>query len=272
VESIQKLIKIMALLRDPEFGCPWDLEQTRESLTRYTLEEVYEVVDAIEEGTPDAIKDELGDLLFQIVFYARLAEEENQFSFDDIVDTISHKLIRRHPHVFPGGSIDGFGERQTLAAEEVVTNWEAIKSEERQIKGRMEGSRASLLEDIPKALPAVERALKLQKRAARVGFDWQESSQVMEKIKEELLELEEAMETGNSDAINHEAGDLLFAVVNLTRHLQVEPETVLRESNRRFTRRFAFIEEQLEQENCKPEEAGLEKLDELWSAAKKSGL
>jgi ATP diphosphatase len=269
---MEKLLEIMALLRDPEHGCPWDLEQTLESLTRYTLEEVYEVVDAVEEGTPEALKDELGDLLFQVVFYARLAEEEDKFAFNDIVDAISSKLLRRHPHVFPGGSIDGFGERQLLDADEVIVNCEAIKSQERQQKGDKQAADASVLADIPRALPALERALKLQKRAARVGFDWQDSGQVMDKVKEELAELEEAIASGSDDAINHETGDLLFAIVNLARHLRVEPENTLRESNRRFTRRFRFIEEQLGQENLQPQEAGLEKLDQLWSAAKKSGL
>jgi len=262
----------MTLLRDPQHGCPWDLEQTLESLTRYTLEEVYEVVDAVEEGTTESLKDELGDLLFQVVFYARIAEEDGKFAFGDVVDSISGKLLRRHPHVFPAGSIESFGQQQSLNAEEVVVNWEAIKSQERQQKGQAKNSNSSVLADIPKALPALERSLKMQKRAARVGFDWQDSEQVMGKVQEELAELEEAMDREDAKAIHHEVGDLLFAIVNLARHLQVEPENALRESNRRFTRRFHYIEEQLELQDIQPQDAGLEKLDQLWNTAKKKGL
>lgn len=269
---MEKLLQIMTLLRDPQHGCPWDLEQTLESLTRYTLEEVYEVVDAVEEGTAESLKDELGDLLFQVVFYARIAEEENSFAFDDVVDAISDKLLRRHPHVFPAGSIESFGQQQSLNADEVVVNWESIKSQERRAKGLKDNSTNSILQDIPKALPALERALKMQKRVARVGFDWQESGQVMGKVKEELTELEEAIESGEANAITHEIGDLLFAVVNLARHLQVEPENALRDSNRRFSRRFNFIEQKLESQDIQPQSAGLEKLDQLWNEAKEKGL
>ena len=269
---MEKLLQIMALLRDPTHGCPWDLEQTLDSLTRYTLEEVYEVVDAVEEGTPESLKDELGDLLFQVVFYARIAEEDGKFAFSDVVDAISDKLLRRHPHVFPEGRLENFGQQQSLNADEVVVSWESIKSAERQQKGEASNARDSILADIPKALPALERALKMQKRAARVGFDWQETGPVMGKLKEELAELEEAMGSADKNAINHEVGDLLFAVVNLARHLQVEPENALRESNRRFARRFSFIEQELELENKQPQDAGLEKLDQLWNAAKNKGL
>ena len=269
---MEKLLQIMALLRDSQHGCPWDLEQTLESLTRYTLEEVYEVVDAVEEGTTESLKDELGDLLFQVVFYARIAEEDGKFAFEDVVDGISEKLLRRHPHVFPAGSIESFGQQQSLNADEVVVNWETIKSQERQQKGQAQNSTRSVLADIPRALPALERSLKMQKRAARVGFDWTESEQVMGKVKEELAELEEAMGSHDKNAINHEIGDLLFSIVNIARHLRVEPENALRESNRRFARRFNFIEDALEQQNIQPQEAGLEKLDQLWNAAKKQGL
>jgi len=269
---MEKLLQIMALLRDPQHGCPWDLEQTLESLTRYTLEEVYEVVDAVEEGTPEALKDELGDLLFQVVFYARIAEEDDKFVFTDIVNAISDKLLRRHPHVFPAGNIESFGQQQSLNADDVVVNWETIKSQERQQKGEVENTDSSVLADIPRALPALERSLKLQKRAARVGFDWQEKEQVMDKVREELAELEEAMASDDASAINHELGDLMFAIVNLARHLQVEPENALRESNRRFTRRFNHIEDELGRQDMQPQDVGLEKLDQLWNAAKKKGL
>lgn len=270
--TMENLLRIMALLRDPEHGCPWDLEQTLDSLTRYTLEEVYEVVDAVEKGTPDSLQDELGDLLFQVVFYARIAEEDGKFTFADVADSIIAKLLRRHPHVFPDGTIESFGRPQSLNADEVVVNWEEIKSQERQRKGETQTTRRSVLSDIPNALPALERALKLQKRAARVGFDWQDRVQVMAKVKEELSELEEAIEHDNKQHINHEVGDLLFAVINLARHINIEPENALRECNRRFTQRFQFIEEQLEQENIQPQDAGLEKLDRLWNVAKKKGL
>ena len=272
MEHVNRLLDIMSALRNPDSGCPWDLEQNYKSLVPYTLEEAYEVAEAIEVGDMNEVKKELGDLLFQVVFYARIAEEDKQFTFSDVVEAISDKLLRRHPHVFPGGSIENFGQQQSLNADDVVVNWESIKSEERQKKGQANSARDSILSDIPRALPALERSLKMQKRAARVGFDWQDCGQVMGKVKEELAELEEAMESGDPNAINHEVGDLLFAVVNMARHLQVEPENALRESNRRFTRRFSFIEQELEKENIQPHDAGLEKLDQLWNAAKKNGL
>ncbi|MEZ5492213.1 MAG: nucleoside triphosphate pyrophosphohydrolase [Gammaproteobacteria bacterium] len=269
---MDKLLRIMALLRDKEHGCPWDLEQTLTSLTRYTLEEVYEVVDAVEEGDTASLKDELGDLLFQVVFYARIAEEDSLFSFQDIVDAISDKLVRRHPHVFPAGKVESFGQQQALDADQVVTNWEAIKKQERAQKGQADQQPVSVLSDIPQALPALERALKIQKRAARVGFDWQQLAPVLGKVREELAELEAAIAGGENEAIQHETGDLLFAVVNLARHTRVEPENALRECNRRFFRRFSFIEQQLSEENTRIEDAGLEKLDQLWDAAKQKGL
>lgn len=269
---MEKLLRIMALLRDKEHGCPWDLEQTMTSLTRYTLEEVYEVVDAVEQGTPQSIKDELGDLLFQVVFYAQIAQEQGDFEFQDVVDTVAQKLLRRHPHVFPGGRLENFGQQQELNADQVVSNWETIKTREREEKGIVNDKPASLLDDIPLALPALERALKLQKRAARVGFDWSELTPVLGKVKEELAELEEAIRQGSDLRIDAELGDLLFAVVNLARHTRVEPENALRASNRRFAQRFAYIEEQLQQENLSIEEVGLEKMDTLWDAAKQLGL
>ncbi len=269
---MEKLLQMMALLRDREHGCPWDLKQTLSSLTRYTLEEVYEVVDAVEDGSPEQVKDELGDLLFQVVFYARIAEENGQFSFQDVVDSITDKLLRRHPHVFPGGKLENFGQKQDLNADQVVSNWEAIKNQERASKGGTGITGISVLSDIPNALPALERALKLQNRAARVGFDWAQLQPVLAKVNEELSELEEAISHHDQDQINHELGDLLFAVVNLARHTRIEPENALRESNRRFVRRFTYIEEQLEDEKIQIEEAGLEKLDQLWNAAKQKGL
>jgi ATP diphosphatase len=271
---MEKLLQIMALLRDRQHGCPWDLEQTLTSLTRYTLEEVYEVVDAVEDGSAEALRDELGDLLFQVVFYARLAEEDGHFDFTDVVEAISAKLLRRHPHVFPSGTIESFGQPQNLDADQVVTNWEAIKKQERRLKGANEEEKhkVSVLADIPNALPALERSLKMQKRAAAVGFDWPEVAPVLAKLKEEIAELEAAMNAGEQQAIEHETGDILFAVVNLARHLRIEPEIALRQSNRRFVRRFTFIEEQLEKANIRPEEAGLDKLDQLWKVAKQAGL
>ncbi|MEZ5519739.1 MAG: nucleoside triphosphate pyrophosphohydrolase [Gammaproteobacteria bacterium] len=268
---MQKLLEIMTKLRDREHGCPWDLEQTLSSLTRYTLEEVYEVVDAVEDGDPESLRDELGDLLFQVVFYAKIAEEDGLFDFQDIVDAISDKLLRRHPHVFPAARLENFGQSQELNADQVVSNWEAIKTEERAGKVD-EGIRASALADIPNALPALERALKLQKRAARVGFDWQELAPVLAKVREELEEMEEALNQRDQEQMNHELGDLLFAIVNLARHTRVEPENALRECNRRFARRFNYIEEQLQKDGVSVEDAGLEKLDLLWDAAKQKGL
>jgi ATP diphosphatase len=280
MSNIDSLIELMSKLRDPVQGCPWDLKQSITSLLPHTLEEVYEVADAIESGSMVELEDELGDLLFQIVFYAQLAREEGSFDFDDIAAGVTNKLLRRHPHVFPDGTLASFGETKELSAEQVVANWDAIKEierEEKRQKLKLTGqeqidSPASLLDDVPKALPAMERARKLQKRAANVGFDWKEIKPVLVKLKEEIAELEEAIVQGQTKEIEHELGDVLFASVNLARHAKVEPEIALRGCNSRFEARFRFIEKQLQIEETEFKNKSLEDLDHLWDLAKQSGL
>lgn len=255
-ESISTLLAIMAKLRDPDGGCPWDREQTFSTIAPYTLEEAYEVAGAIEDEDWPALKDELGDLLFQVVFHARMAEEHDLFAFGDVVDAITEKMLRRHPHVFAGHSGIETAEAQTLA-------WEEHKRQERGAK------RQGLLDDVPRALPALLRAVKLQKRAATVGFDWNSPAKVVEKIAEEAREVVEAQETGADAAkIEEEFGDLLFAVANLARHLKIDPEAALRGANAKFVRRFAFIEKQLATRGTSTADATLDEMETLWQDAK----
>lgn len=275
--AIDRLIAIMTMLRDKQHGCPWDLEQTIKSLLPYTLEEVYEVADAIENNDLVELEDELGDLLFQVIFYAQIAKEQGAFDFQDIATAISDKLVRRHPHVFPDGDVEQFGIPQDISAQQVVVNWEAIKELEREEK-RKKGGRAaaneveSILDDVPRALPAMERARKLQKRAAQVGFDWTEMAPVLEKLKEEVAEFEEALASGNLERMSDELGDVLFATINLARHCNIEPEVALRSTNRRFEARFKWIEAALSVRNKVLKDANLEELDALWDQAKAAGL
>ncbi|MDA1370481.1 MAG: nucleoside triphosphate pyrophosphohydrolase [Proteobacteria bacterium] len=276
--NIEKLLAVMTMLRDPDFGCPWDLEQSIASLATYTLEEVYEVVDAIEKQDMVELEDELGDLLFQVVFYAQIASEEGKFGFDDIANAITSKLIRRHPHVFPDGKLEKFGDNPEISSAQVVINWEQIKQEEklqkRQRQSAMESAivKESVLDDVPRALPALDRARKLQSRAARVGFDWSDINPVVGKLKEEVAELEAALEEGDQQQISHELGDVLFAVVNLARHGSVEPETALRAANQRFENRFKWIECSLQERGKELQETSLAELDLLWDQAKRNGL
>lgn len=271
--ALQRLVRVMAMLRDSRHGCPWDRQQTMQSLTRYTLEEVYEVVDAIEQGSMDQVRDELGDLLFQIVFYARIGEEQGQFNLDDVADAITNKLLRRHPHVFPGGSLEQFGQAQALSAEDVVVNWEAIKQQERaQQRSRQDlPAPGGILDDIPTALPAMVRAWKLQQRAATVGFDWQSLEPVLAKIEEELDELKDAINGKHAAAVRDELGDLLFAVVNLARKLDLDPETSLRGTNRKFGDRFRFMEQAIAADGLQLDQLPLETLDQYWEQAKQAG-
>ncbi len=277
MSAIEKLIVIMTMLRDKQHGCPWDLEQTISTLLPYTLEEVYEVADAIENKDLAELEDELGDLLFQIIFYAQIASEQGSFDFQDIATAISNKLLRRHPHVFPNGDISQFGIQQDISAEQVVVNWEAIKLAEREEKRQKSANKdsldaVSLLDDVPRALPAIERARRLQKRAAQAGFDWIEINSVLNKLREEILEFEEALAVADTEKISEELGDVLFTAVNLARHSNVEPEVALRSANRRFENRFKWIETTLGSEGKVLQDVSLEELDALWNKAKAKGL
>jgi ATP diphosphatase len=262
--GIEDLRYLMRRLRDPQSGCPWDLKQNFQSLSSHTIEEAYEVVDAIEQDDMSHLSEELGDLLFQIIFYSQLAEEQSQFSFDDIISTITQKLIRRHPHVFPEGTIES--SRVSLADAEIVEIkrvWEEIKRQERTDKGV-----GKTLDDIPLALPALNRALKLQKRAANVGFDWSDIKPVIEKINEEVIELEVEIKRGDKVGMADELGDLLFSCVNLARHLKLDPETSLRGANQKFKRRFESME--LLAGKTKIEDHSADQLELLWGKVKRS--
>jgi nucleoside triphosphate diphosphatase len=266
--DITRLLEIVAALRTPGTGCPWDLEQDFASIAPYTLEEAYEVVDAIERGDLADLRDELGDLLLQVVFHARMAEEKGAFAFADVVEAITKKLIRRHPHVF--------GSTRGLSPEQVKSLWDSIKAQEkadrrveREKMGQSpEAHEAGFLGGIPTALPALTRAQKLTAKAAKVGFDWPEPSQVIDKIHEELEEVKEASSTGNRDRIEDEIGDLLFSVTNLARHYGIDPERALRRTNAKFERRFRAVEEALGKQDRSLDEASLEEMEGLWVAAK----
>ncbi|MBM3535929.1 MAG: nucleoside triphosphate pyrophosphohydrolase [Alphaproteobacteria bacterium] len=259
LRDIDRLIEIMARLRTPEGGCPWDLEQTFASIAPYTIEEAYEVADAIARGNLADLKEELGDLLLQVVFHARMAEERQAFAFDDVAKAIADKMIRRHPHVF-GAAPERDATAQTVS-------WEAAKAAERSEKASR--GPASALDGVALALPALMRADKLQRRAARVGFDWPEARQVLDKIDEEIGELRRELDAGaRKDAAEDEVGDLLFALANLARHLGVDPEAALRRGNRKFERRFRAIEAALAARGRRPEGATLEEMEALWQQAK----
>ncbi|SDH96861.1 nucleoside triphosphate pyrophosphohydrolase [Pseudomonas panipatensis] len=266
--KLDDLLHLMARLRDPRHGCPWDLKQSYASIVPYTLEEAYEVADAIERGDFGHLREELGDLLFQVVYYSQLAQEEQRFAFAEVVDGITAKLIRRHPHVFPDGDLYGAPDPAKLEEAAVKQRWEELKAEERAAKAA-EPVQLSLLDDVPTALPALSRAAKLQKRAAQVGFDWPEALPVVDKLREELDEVLEAMADGDAEAQAEEVGDLLFVVVNLARHLKVDPETALRAANTKFERRFRYIEGALRDQGRKAEECSLDELDALWGEAKR---
>jgi ATP diphosphatase len=266
--SLDDLLHLMARLRDPQHGCPWDLKQSYATIVPYTLEEAYEVADAIERGDFDHLPGELGDLLFQVVYYSQLAREEGRFEFAQVVDGITRKLVRRHPHVFPDGDLYGAPDMARLEEAAIKQRWEEIKAEERAEKAAAP-QQLSLLDDVPQALPALSRAAKLQKRAAQVGFDWPEALPVVDKLREELDEVLEAMSENDAEAIAEEVGDLLFVAVNLARHLKVDPETALRAANNKFERRFHYIEQALRDAGRPIENCSLEELDALWGEAKK---
>jgi ATP diphosphatase len=261
--NIADLLAIMAALRTPGSGCPWDLEQDFASIAPYTIEEAYEVADAIARGDLDDLREELGDLLLQVVFHARMAEERGAFDFGDVVESITTKLIRRHPHVFDA--------RDGRDADGVRRAWEEIKraekAERRARRGEV-GAGEGALAGVPVGLPALTRALKLQEKAGRVGFDWNDPRAVLAKLREEIGEIETALAGGHSAEAKAEVGDLLFAVVNLARHLGADPEAVLRATNAKFERRFAAIEQALAAQGRSPAQASLPDMDALWTAAK----
>src|SRR4051795_4229617 len=256
--DVGRLVEIMAALRTPETGCPWDLQQDFASIAPYTIEEAYEVADAIERGNFDDLKDELGDLLLQVVFHARMAEERGVFDFRAVVEAITSKLLRRHPHVF--------GDLGPHSPADVEELWARIKAEEKRARGAPQ--LAGVLANVPVALPALTRALKLQEKASSVGFDWHDARAVLAKIREEADEIEHALAKGDDREVASEIGDLLFAVVNLARHASTDPEATLRRTNAKFERRFRFIEEKLAARGCNPAESSLEEMVRLWDEAK----
>lgn len=262
--SMAELLRIMQRLRDPESGCPWDLKQDFASIVPYTLEECYELADAIGQNDLPHIADELGDVLFQVVFYSQLGSEQGAFNFSSVVDGIARKLLRRHPHVFADGAVEG-RVNQAVTTEQVKERWEAIKQEERAERAGTEGG---ILDDVPRALPALSRAQKLQKRAAGVGFDWPDSRGVMAKLDEELAELESALDAGSPNAVAEELGDVLFTVVNMTRRCGLDAEAVLRQANQKFETRFQHMERAALQAGSGLAQESLQQLEQRWQAAK----
>ena len=258
--GVPRLLEIMRRLRDPATGCPWDIEQNFASIAPYTIEEAYEVADAIERQDWAALESELGDLLLQTVYHAQIGEEAGHFSFASVTKAISNKMVARHPHVFGA-------ENRNKSADQQTKDWEMIKAGERAARTQI-----GALDDVAIGLPALTRAVKLQKRAARVGFDWPSTGQVIDKIAEEALELTEATGSGSQDQIAEEFGDLLFVVANLARHLQVDPEAALRAANAKFTRRFRDIEARLKKRGKRPESSDLAEMDALWDEVKNAEI
>jgi ATP diphosphatase len=265
--DISRLIEIMAALRTPVTGCPWDLEQDFRSIAPYTIEEAYEVADAIERGDMDDLKLELGDLLLQSVYHARMAQEAGEFDFGDVVEAVTTKMIRRHPHVF--------GDEQARSAGMAKGAWERIKAEEkaqkaeaRRRRGLTSSETPSLLDDVPAALPSLFVALKLQQKAGKVGFDWNDPAAVLAKLREELAEVEAEIAAGDKERLGAEIGDLFFAMVNLARHLDIDPDAALRSANAKFRTRFRYIETVLAQRGKSPSQASLEEMETIWQEAK----
>ena len=260
-EPIHQLLEIMAALRTPETGCAWDLKQDFQSIAPYTIEEAYEVIDAIERGDMEDMKEELGDLLLQVVFHARMAEEQNIFTFDDVAQAISDKMIRRHPHVFQNGTAN--------TEEAIRQNWEDIKQAEKREKGK---HHESLMDDVPATMPGMTRAVKLQKRAAKVGFDWQEAAPIFDKLEEEIAELKAALQEQETpekqENIKGEYGDILFVMANLGRHLKLDPESAIRMTNQKFTNRFRFMENKAKAAAKNLTDYDADALEHLWNTAK----
>ncbi|EWY42255.1 nucleoside triphosphate pyrophosphohydrolase [Skermanella stibiiresistens SB22] len=259
--NIDRLLEIMARLRDPNGGCPWDLEQTFRTIAPHTIEEAYEVADAIEQDDLPALKEELGDLLFQVVFYAQMAKEAGEFDFDAIAGAIADKMLRRHPHVF--------GDVTVESADAMVVRWENQKAAERAAKAAAEGTVPSVLDNVVGGLPALTRAIKLQRRAARVGFDWAATADILDKIDEEIAELRAELAAADKARLQDELGDVLFAVTNLARRLDIDPETALRGTNAKFDRRFRRIEALLAETGRGPEQSDLDEMETLWQRAKR---
>ncbi|MDY6948344.1 MAG: nucleoside triphosphate pyrophosphohydrolase [Pseudomonadota bacterium] len=260
--AIQRLLGIMARLRDPQRGCPWDLQQSFESIAPYTVEEAYEVADAIERDDLPSLRDELGDLLFQVVFHSQLASEQGAFDFDDVANAICDKMERRHPHVFGDASIDS-ADAQTVA-------WEELKRRERAEKNAGAAA-ASVLDDVPMALPALTRANKLGKRAAQVGFEWSDVHGAIEKLDEEIAEFKAEVVGGQPERLAAELGDVLFCVVNICRYLKIDPELALKRTNASFERRFRYVERGLAARGKTPQQATLAEMDQLWDEGKARG-
>lgn len=258
--DIARLIEIMAALRDTEHGCPWDIEQDFDSIAPYTIEEAYEIAEAIAERDMPALKDELGDLLLQVVYHAQMAEEAGAFAFPDVVEAITTKMIRRHPHVF--------GDEDAKAAGQAKGVWERIKAEEKRERAAGRVEVPSVLDGVPAAQPSLMRAVKLQQKASTVGFDWNDPKAVLAKLREELNEIEAEVGGGSAEGVAGEIGDLLFAVANLARHLNVDPDHALRRTNAKFVKRFKAIEAALAYEGRSPAEASLDEMETLWQAAK----
>ncbi len=254
-KALSQLVELMAQLRGPN-GCPWDRKQTPDSLKPFLLEECYEVVDAIEDGSPDKVRDELGDLLFQIVFHARIAEEQGQFTLHDVITAIHEKMTRRHPHVF--------GDEKLSTAREVLANWEEIKKKEKAHEDRK-----SILEGVPKELPSLLRAHRLQERAARVGFDWNHLNEALPKLDEEIAEFKEALSGGNAGRIEDELGDVFFMLVNVSRFLGVNPDEALRKTISKFIHRFRYIEEHAENAGRSMNDMTIEEMEKLWQESKR---
>ena len=260
--DIEDLKRLMERLRDPAYGCPWDLKQTYQSIAPFTLEECLELIDALEQSDYEHVEEELGDLLFQVIFYAQLGKEEGRFDFDSVVSGITAKLLRRHPHVFKDGELEGVIEDRTSMAT-IKANWEKTKAKE-----RADRSQTSVMDDVPLTLGALSRAQKLQKRAATVGFDFSSASEVLVCLLDEYRELEQAMASGDQNEIENELGDVLFTVVNIARHLKVDSEAALRKANRRFEARIRSAERDAADEGTSLMEESAERLDERWQKAK----
>ena len=274
LEQVQRLLRIMVELRDKKSGCPWDVKQTMESLTRYTIEEAYEVADAIAQGDMADIKDELGDLLFQVVFYAQIAAEKDEFTFDDVAQSISEKLVRRHPHVFAKHSSSN---NSPLNENELNAQWEAIKAEEKRIKQQASEttSNTSILDSVPKGMPALMYAQKLQKACAKVGFDWPDAAPVIDKVREEVEEIQQELDAkaqnkylNNQQAIEEEIGDALFAMVNLARHCKVDADSALRNASHKFAARFKGVEALAKQQQTQLNDLSLDEMEALWQQVK----